>query len=85
MIRHTFHLYGMGAFLTWTVALPLRIISGDLIHNELLDNHGEYAYEYTQEEKDKRCEFSEYLRCERVTIDHNAIIVVWLKDAPEAG
>ena len=44
MIEHILHFFEKGFFYTWRLSLPYRLISGDLINTELLENMGELQH-----------------------------------------
>ena len=79
MIEHILHIFEKGFFYTWHLSLPYRLISGDLINTELLENMGEL-----QHGKEIDIKFVEllinddYLIIESLQIDHNARIVCWI-------
>ena len=78
MIDHIIHFYQKGFFYTWHLQLPYRLVIGDLVHNELLENRGELQYNEVLDDKFYELEYDEYRIVERLEIDHNADVVAWL-------
>ncbi|MCD8401337.1 hypothetical protein G1K66_12550 [Tenacibaculum finnmarkense] len=78
MIKHIIHFYQKGFDYTWHLQLPYRLALGDLVHDELLENRGKLQYDKVIEDKFCELEYDDYLIVERLEIDHNANVVVWL-------
>lgn len=78
MIDHILRFDQKGLFYTWNLQLPYRLVIGDLVHYDLLENRGKLQHDKVIDKKFYDLEYYEYLIVERLEIDHNAKVVAWL-------
>jgi len=79
MIKHLVNYFNEGLYLSWEIKLPFRLIKGDCIHDELLDNQGKLLYpEKIPDEWISLCVGNDMFEVEDIQIDHNGVISAWL-------